>query len=112
MDTVLLATPLTITVISVNCQITTSFTMSMIAGFTSCLNYLSGSSSNGRDHWPWVCVMQWNLKGLLSMDCTCLMVTWKVPFSLSNPINQALAVTLAQACNSKSLLLQCKGNKR
>ncbi|KAL4588153.1 hypothetical protein LXL04_001033 [Taraxacum kok-saghyz] len=107
--TTLLITLLTITVITVKCQITTPCTLSMITGFTPCVNYLTGSTANGKSPSVSCCDAMESLM-TTSMDCTCLLVTGNVPFSLPNPINQALAISLPQACNSESMALQCKAS--
>ncbi|CAI9259772.1 unnamed protein product [Lactuca saligna] len=107
--TTLVITLLAITVITVKCQITTPCTLSMITGFTPCVNYLTGSSANGRSPSASCCDAMESLM-TKSMDCTCLIVTGNVPFSLPNPINQGLAISLPQACNSESMALQCKAS--
>lgn len=106
---VILATLLTVTVITVKCQITTPCTLSMITGFTPCVNYIMGSSANGKSPSASCCDAMESLM-TTSTDCACLIVTGNVPFSLPSPVNQALAISLQQACNSKSMPLQCKGN--
>ncbi|KAI3526728.1 hypothetical protein L1887_05990 [Cichorium endivia] len=101
---------LAVTVITVKCQInTTPCTLSMITGFTPCVNYITGSSANGRSPSASCCDAVESLM-TTSMDCSCLLLTGNVPFSLPSPINQALAISLPQACNSQSMALQCKGD--
>ncbi|GJR83372.1 probable pathogenesis-related protein [Tanacetum coccineum] len=79
----------------------------MITGFTPCVNYITGSSPNGKSPSASCCDAMESLM-TTSTDCACLIVTGNVPFSLPSPINQALAISLPQACNSKSMPLQCK----
>nr|XP_043611494.1 non-specific lipid transfer protein GPI-anchored 16-like [Erigeron canadensis] len=108
-STFFLATLLTVVATTVNGQITTPCTMSMVAGFTPCVNYLTGSVANGKSPSVNCCDAMESLMST-SMDCTCLIVTGGVPFSLPSPINQALANSLLQSCNSKSMPLQCKAS--
>ncbi|XP_035831051.1 proline-rich extensin-like protein EPR1 isoform X2 [Helianthus annuus] len=98
---------LAITVFTVSGQISTPCTVSMIASFTSCVNYITGSSANRGSPTANYCK---GVESLMttSMDCTCVIVTGNVPFSLPSPINQPLAITLPKACNSKSVPFQCK----
>ncbi|KAJ0695701.1 putative bifunctional inhibitor/plant lipid transfer protein/seed storage helical [Helianthus annuus] len=98
---------LAITVFTVSGQISTPCTVSMIASFTPCVNYITGSSANGGSPTASCCKAVESLM-TTSMDCTCLIVTGNVPFSLPSQINQALAITLPKACNSKSVPFQCK----
>ncbi|KAM0027836.1 putative bifunctional inhibitor/plant lipid transfer protein/seed storage helical [Helianthus debilis subsp. tardiflorus] len=98
---------LAIMVFTVSGQITTPCTVSMIASFTPCVNYITGSSANGGSPTASCCKAVESLM-TTSMDCTCLIVTGNVPFSLPSQINQALAITLPKACNSKSVPFQCK----
>ncbi|KAJ0699187.1 putative bifunctional inhibitor/plant lipid transfer protein/seed storage helical [Helianthus annuus] len=100
---------LAITVFTVSGQISTPCTVSMIASFTPCVNYITGSSANGGSPTASCCKAVESLM-TTSMDCTCLIVTGNVPFSLPSQINQALAITLPKACNSKSVPFQCKCN--
>nr|GEZ09182.1 retrovirus-related Pol polyprotein from transposon TNT 1-94 [Tanacetum cinerariifolium] len=79
----------------------------MITGFTPCVNYITGSSPNGKSPSASCCDAMESLM-TTSTDCACLIVTGNVPFSLPSPINQVLAISLPQACNSKSMPLQCK----
>ncbi|KAJ0693528.1 putative bifunctional inhibitor/plant lipid transfer protein/seed storage helical [Helianthus annuus] len=100
---------LAITVFTVSGQISTPCTVSMIASFTPCVNYITGSSANGGSPTASYCK---GVESLMttSMDCTCVIVTGNVPFSLPSPINQLLAITLPKASNSKSVPFQCKCN--
>ncbi|KAI3678909.1 hypothetical protein L6452_38213 [Arctium lappa] len=105
-----LATILSISVvITVNGQITSPCSVSMIASFAPCVNFITGSSSNGRSPTASCCGAVESLM-ITSMECTCLIVTGNVAFSLPSPINWALAITLPKACKSKSVPLQCKRN--
>lgn len=106
---ILFTTILAVTVITARCQISTPCTTSMIASFTPCVNYITGSSANGRSPTSNCCKAVESLMST-SMECTCLIVTGNVPFSLPSAINQALAITLPQACNSESVPIQCKCN--
>uniref|UniRef100_A0A1D1XUA9 Putative GPI-anchored protein At1g27950 n=1 Tax=Anthurium amnicola TaxID=1678845 RepID=A0A1D1XUA9_9ARAE len=89
-------------------QVATSCTGAMISSFTPCLNYLTGSSNGASTPTADCCDA---LRQLLnsSNDCSCLILTGNVPFSL--PVNRALAISLPRACKSKSVpFLQCKGS--
>ncbi|PON55231.1 Bifunctional inhibitor/plant lipid transfer protein/seed storage helical domain containing protein [Parasponia andersonii] len=90
---------------SVNGQISTPCTFTMITSFTPCLNFITGSSSNGSLSPTRGCCS--SLKSLMSsgMDCACLLVTANVPFQL--PINRTLAISLPRACNM-NVPIQCK----
>ncbi|XP_071714008.1 non-specific lipid transfer protein GPI-anchored 16-like [Rutidosis leptorrhynchoides] len=105
--TILLAAILFVSIIAVTGQISTPCTLSMISSFTPCLNYVMGSSSNGGSPTKGCCDVVESLVNT-SSECMCLIVTGNVPISLPSPINQALAITLPKACNSKSVPLQCK----
>ncbi|XP_024980959.1 vegetative cell wall protein gp1-like [Cynara cardunculus var. scolymus] len=94
-------------VITVNGQISSPCSVSMITSFTPCVNFVTGSSSNGRSPTASCCSAVESLT-TTSMECMCLIVTGNVAFSLPNPINQALAITLPKACKSKRVPLQCK----
>ncbi|GKU86557.1 hypothetical protein SLEP1_g1069 [Rubroshorea leprosula] len=85
----------TLTVFSVNGQITTPCTTSMITSFTPCLNFITGSTANGVGTPSQSCCS--SLKSLMSssMDCACLIITANVPI----PINPILALNLTQVCN-------------
>ncbi|KAJ0759600.1 putative protein-serine/threonine phosphatase [Helianthus annuus] len=80
----------------------------MIASFTPCVNYITGSSANGGSPTASCCKAVESLM-TTRMDCTCFIVTGNVPFSLPSPINQVLAITLP-VCNSKNVPFQCKCN--
>nr|XP_043638382.1 non-specific lipid transfer protein GPI-anchored 16-like [Erigeron canadensis] len=103
----LLAAMLAISAITANGQISTPCTASMIAGFTPCVNYVMGSSSNGGSPTASCCAAVESLM-TTSSECACLIITGNVPVSLPSPISQALAITLPKACNSKNIPLQCK----
>ncbi|KAF4370162.1 hypothetical protein F8388_007303, partial [Cannabis sativa] len=66
----------------VNGQISTPCTFTMITSFTPCLNFITGSSSNGQSQAPTTGCCS-SLRTLLSsgMDCACLLVTASVPFN-------------------------------
>ncbi|KVH94377.1 Bifunctional inhibitor/plant lipid transfer protein/seed storage helical domain-containing protein [Cynara cardunculus var. scolymus] len=98
-------------VITVNGQISSPCSVSMITSFTPCVNFVTGSSSNGRSPTASCCSAVESLT-TTSMECMCLIVTGNVAFSLPNPINQALAITLPKACKSKRVPLQCKCSKK
>lgn len=105
-----LAILLIFSVSSVNAQITTACTNSMINSFTPCLNYITGSIGNsGASPTAGCCD---SVKALMStsMDCTCLIITGNVPFSL--PINRTLAISLPRACKTSGVPIQCKGEER
>ncbi|KAF8388087.1 hypothetical protein HHK36_026753 [Tetracentron sinense] len=96
-----------ISVMSVNGQIITPCTASMITSFTPCFNFITGSSGNGSAPTSDCCG---TLKSLVSssMDCACLIVTGNVPFQL--PINRTLAISLPRACKMGGVPLQCKAS--
>ncbi|KAL6990538.1 hypothetical protein U1Q18_041722 [Sarracenia purpurea var. burkii] len=91
---------------SAKAQVSTPCTASMISTFTPCINFVTGSSSNGASPTAGCCD---SVKSLLSnsMDCVCLIVTGNVPFPL--PFNQTLAISLPQVCKS-SVPIQCQGS--
>ncbi|KAM6541271.1 hypothetical protein CsatB_005718 [Cannabis sativa] len=93
----------------VNGQISTPCTFTMITSFTPCLNFITGSSSNGQSQAPTTGCCS-SLRTLLSsgMDCACLLVTASVPFQL--PINRTLALSLPSACNMNGVPIQCKSS--
>ncbi|KAI3749391.1 hypothetical protein L2E82_20002 [Cichorium intybus] len=103
----LLVITLAISFITVNSQITTPCTASMIASFTPCVNFITGSSSNGGSPNAGCCAAVESLMTTGS-ECMCLIVTGNVPINLPSAINQALAITLPKACNSKKVPMQCK----
>ncbi|MBA0771495.1 hypothetical protein Gotri_007002 [Gossypium trilobum] len=96
----------TLSMVSVNGQISTACTASMISSFTPCLNFITGSSGNGSSSPTQGCCG--SLKSLMStsMDCACLIITASVPFQL--PINRTLALGLPRACNMGGVPVQCK----
>ncbi|KAJ8899383.1 hypothetical protein K2173_018357 [Erythroxylum novogranatense] len=93
--------------ISVNGQISTPCTASMISSFTPCINYVTGSSANGTSPTSTCCS---TLKTLMStsMDCTCLVLTANIPVQL--PFNRTLALSLPRACNMDGVPIQCKAS--
>lgn len=91
--------------LSVNGQISTPCTASMLSTFTPCLNYITGSSSNGSSPTGDCCRTLKSLMGT-GMDCACLLVTANVPVQL--PINRTLALSLPKACKMGGVPLQCK----
>ncbi|KAJ6730795.1 CLASSICAL ARABINOGALACTAN PROTEIN 9-LIKE [Salix viminalis] len=99
----LMAALSTLMVISVNGQISTPCTMSMISSFTPCINFITGST-NGSPPTASCCG---SFRSLMStgMDCACLLLTANVPVQL--PINRTLAISLPRAC---SVPVQCKAS--
>ncbi|XWS76376.1 hypothetical protein CRYUN_Cryun01aG0171000 [Craigia yunnanensis] len=95
----------TLSIISVNGQISTACTASLISSFTPCLSFITGSTSNGSSPTQGCCA---SLKSLTSsnIDCACLIVTGNIPFQL--PINRTLALSLPRACNMGGVPVQCK----
>lgn len=100
-----MATLLIFLVISVNGQIRTPCTTSMITSFTPCINYITGSTESGVSLTFGCCDSVRSLMGN-GTDCMCLIITGNVPFSL--PINRTLL--LPRACDSRGVPLQCKGD--
>ncbi|KAB2050665.1 hypothetical protein ES319_A12G003400v1 [Gossypium barbadense] len=98
----------TLSMVSVNGQISTACSASMISSFTPCLNFITGSSGNGSSSPTQGCCS--SLKSLMStsMDCACLIITASVPFQL--PINRTLALSLPRACNMGGVPVQCKAS--
>ncbi|KAG9451962.1 hypothetical protein H6P81_004866 [Aristolochia fimbriata] len=88
-----------------SCQISSPCTASMISSFTPCLNFITGSSSNGSSPTRGCCS---SLASLVAggTDCVCLIVAGSVPFNL--PINRTLAFSLPRACNMGSVPLRCR----
>ncbi|KAL0371286.1 UNVERIFIED_CONTAM: hypothetical protein Sangu_0446700 [Sesamum angustifolium] len=88
-------------------QISTPCTSSMIATFTPCLNFVTGSSSRGSSPTQDCCN---SLKSLMNdgMDCACLIVTGNVPLSIPF-INRNLAISLPRMCQT-SVPVQCKAS--
>ncbi|XP_050365915.1 non-specific lipid transfer protein GPI-anchored 16-like [Argentina anserina] len=93
--------------ISVNGQISIPCTASMLSTFTPCLNYITGSTSNGSSPTGDCCGALKSLMGT-GMDCACLLVTANVPVQL--PINRTLALSLPKACKMGGVPLQCKAS--
>ncbi|KAK9083804.1 hypothetical protein Scep_030275 [Stephania cephalantha] len=89
-------------------QITSPCTLSMISSFTPCMNFITGSSSNGSSSPTSDCCG--SLRSLMtsSMDCGCLLITASVPLNL--PINRVLAISLPRACNMGAVPIQCKAS--
>ncbi|KAK9669611.1 hypothetical protein RND81_13G143300 [Saponaria officinalis] len=85
--------------------INTPCTASMIATFTPCMNYITGSSANGSSPTSNCCDA---FKTVMSnsMDCACLLVTAGVP--LPQLVNQTLAVGLPRFCKGVSVPVQCQ----
>ncbi|XP_022963467.1 non-specific lipid transfer protein GPI-anchored 2-like [Cucurbita moschata] len=92
---------------SVEGQIRSPCTASMINNFTPCFNVITGSSSNGSSQKESCCTTLSSLSGI-SMDCVCLLLTANVPVPL--PINAALALVLPSSCNITNLPAQCKAS--
>ncbi|KAF9686940.1 hypothetical protein SADUNF_Sadunf02G0042400 [Salix dunnii] len=103
----LMAALSTLIVISVNGQISTPCTISMISSFTPCINFITGSTNNGSAPTASCCGP---LRSLMStgMDCACLLLTANVPVQL--PINRTLAISLPRACKINSVPIQCKAS--
>ncbi|KAK4848204.1 hypothetical protein QYF36_010318 [Acer negundo] len=103
----LLAVLATLSAISVNGQITTPCTASMISSFTPCINFITGSTANGASPTRGCCD---SLKSLMSssMDCACLVIAANIPLRL--PINRTLALSLPRACNMGGVPIQCKAS--
>ncbi|XP_004292577.1 PREDICTED: non-specific lipid-transfer protein-like protein At2g13820 [Fragaria vesca subsp. vesca] len=93
--------------ISVHGQISTPCTTTMLSTFTPCLNYITGSTSNGSSPTGDCCGALKSLMGT-GMDCACLLVTSNVPVQL--PINRTLALSLPKACKMGGVPLQCKAS--
>ncbi|KAE9621940.1 hypothetical protein Lal_00033048 [Lupinus albus] len=93
----------------VNGQISTPCTTSMISSFTPCANYITGSTNNGAIPSNTCCD---SLSSLMrtSMDCACLIISANAPILPGNFINQALALSLARACNIDAVNAQCKAS--
>ncbi|KAK8506215.1 hypothetical protein V6N13_002853 [Hibiscus sabdariffa] len=104
----LIAVLSTLSIVSVNGQISTACTASMISTFTPCLNFITGSSGNGSSSPTQGCCG--SLKSLMSssMDCACLVFTANIPLQL--PINRTLALSLPRACNMGGVPVQCKAS--
>ncbi|KHN10683.1 Pentatricopeptide repeat-containing protein, mitochondrial, partial [Glycine soja] len=92
----------------VNGQVSTSCTTSMMSSFTPCANIITGSTNNGLVP-PSTCCD--SLRSLMStnMDCACLVISANAPF-FQQPISQALALSLSQACSINGVPLQCKAS--
>ncbi|XP_068310070.1 non-specific lipid transfer protein GPI-anchored 16-like [Pyrus communis] len=102
--------PITLLIISqrlVNGQISTPCTASMISSVTPCVNYITGSTSNGGSPTAGCCSLLKSLMGT-GMDCACLLITGGVPVQL--PINRTLALSLPRACKMGGVPLQCKAS--
>ncbi|CAN1131903.1 Non-specific lipid transfer protein GPI-anchored 16 [Linum perenne] len=102
---------LTIMLISstVKAQISTPCTTSMISSFTPCINFITGSSSNGSLPTSPTAGCCDALKELVtaSMDCACLVVTASVPIQL--PFVPPLSISLPRACNM-GVPLRCRAS--
>ncbi|XP_065861128.1 non-specific lipid transfer protein GPI-anchored 16-like [Euphorbia lathyris] len=94
-------------VISVNGQISTPCTSSLISSFTPCINFITGSSNNGTSPTRSCCNALASLMSS-STDCACLLITANVPVQL--PINRTLALSLPRACRMSGVPLQCKAS--
>lgn len=104
---VILATLIVASVNLVYGQVSTSCTTSMMSSFTPCANIITGSTNNGLVPPSTCCDL---LRSLMStnMDCACLVISANAPF-FQQPISQALALSLSQACSINGVPLQCKG---
>ncbi|KAJ4727442.1 Non-specific lipid-transfer protein-like protein [Melia azedarach] len=98
----------TFSVISVNGQINTPCTTSMISSFTPCINFITGSTSNGSSTPTQSCCDSFKSLTSASMDCACLVITANVPVQL--PINRTLSLSLPRACNMGGVPVQCKAS--
>lgn len=89
---------------SVNGQISSPCTFSVITSFTPCLNFITGSTNSGSSTPTSGCCS--SLKSLLSSgsDCACLLINANVPLL---PINRTLAISLPRACRV-NVPIQCK----
>ncbi|CAL1383004.1 unnamed protein product [Linum trigynum] len=85
-------------------MISTPCTASMVTSFTPCINFVTGSSSNGTSPAASCCVA---LKELVaaSMDCACLLLTANVPIQL--PFAGPLSIPLPRPCKM-AVPLRCK----
>ncbi|KAK7244644.1 hypothetical protein RIF29_39469 [Crotalaria pallida] len=97
----------------VNGQISTPCTTSMISSFTPCANFITGSTNNNNNNGAIpsnTCCD--SLRSLMStsMDCACLVISANAPILPGNFINQALALSLAQACDINGVSAQCKAS--
>ncbi|PIN19472.1 hypothetical protein CDL12_07843 [Handroanthus impetiginosus] len=92
---------------TINAQVSTPCTGSMISTFTPCLNYVARSSATGSSPTEDCCN---SLKSVMSqsMDCACLIVTGNVPLSIPF-VNRNLAISLPRICKS-SVPVQCKAS--
>ncbi|KNA23762.1 hypothetical protein SOVF_022260 [Spinacia oleracea] len=79
----------------------------MIATFTPCMNYITGSTANGSSPSSNCCGA---LKSVMSssMDCACLMLTASIP--LPQLVNRTLALGLPRVCRSGGVPLQCEAS--
>ncbi|KAL9243062.1 hypothetical protein vseg_016996 [Gypsophila vaccaria] len=77
----------------------------MIATFTPCMNYITGSSANGSSPSS-NCCDAFKTVMSSSMDCACLLVTAGVP--LPQLMNRTLAVGLPRFCKGVSVPVQCQ----
>ncbi|XP_051141549.1 non-specific lipid transfer protein GPI-anchored 16-like [Andrographis paniculata] len=95
------------TIVATDSQISTSCTSSMVATFTPCLNYVTGSGVRGSSPTQDCCN---SLKSLMSdgVDCGCLIVTGNVPLSIPY-VNRNLAISLPRMCRT-SVPIQCKAS--
>ncbi|WCJ21564.1 Bifunctional inhibitor/lipid-transfer protein/seed storage 2S albumin superfamily protein [Euphorbia peplus] len=96
-----------ILLVSVNGQISTPCTSSLISSFTPCINFITGSSNNGTSPTRSCCNALASVMST-STDCACLLITANVPVQL--PINRTLALSLPRACRMSGVPLQCKAS--
>ncbi|KAE8009751.1 hypothetical protein FH972_006169 [Carpinus fangiana] len=104
MHTAILATLLLISAITVNGQISTPCTASMLSSFTPCFNFITGSTNNGSTPTTGCCASLQTLMSA-SVDCACLLITANVPLL---PINRTQALSLPRACSIAGVSAQCK----
>ncbi|KAL8129260.1 hypothetical protein V2J09_018415 [Rumex salicifolius] len=88
--------------------VSTPCTSGMINSFTPCMNYITGSSSNGTTSPTADCCASLKELTAASMDCACLLVSASVPLPLT-AINRSIAISLPKACKS-SVPLQCQAS--
>ncbi|CAN0898103.1 Non-specific lipid transfer protein GPI-anchored 16 [Linum grandiflorum] len=88
--------------------ISTPCTTSMVSSFTPCINFITGSSSNGSSTSSPAAGCCDAFKELVaaSMDCACLVVMANVPIQL--PFVPPLSISLPRACKL-GVPLRCKG---
>ncbi|RYR01106.1 uncharacterized protein LOC107645199 [Arachis ipaensis] len=103
---------MTSTMKMVDCQTQNSIacTISMMSSITPCANFITGSGNNNGGVTPPSSTCCDSLRALMSssMDCACKVLSANAP-NLQLPITQAVAISLATACNINGLSAHCKG---